>query len=147
MPRPEYSTPEPLAVSPADASASLDHLLQGKSRLLRTKLEVLAAELCTRLAIWDRNLARIGNEKGNVEALLEQCTRLARYHLRDQKDVGRLRDSAAQLETQRREQDVQCWRDVVLVMRDFLDVWEVHEQAKNRSIFLNHAGPGTEDSL
>jgi hypothetical protein len=32
-------------------------------------------------------------------------------------------------------------------MRDFLDTWETHEQARNRSIFINHAGPRPEDSL
>ena len=39
------------------------------------------------------------------------------------------------------------WRDVVLVMRDFLETWEAHEQAKNRSIFLQHAGSRLEESL
>ena len=141
------SAEDSFAVSQAQASTPLDHLLHGKSRLLRSKLEVLAAEIHTRLALWDRNLTRIDGEKSNVSNLLERSSRLARYHLRDQHDVGQLRDSAAQLESQRRDQDVQCWRDVVLVMRDFLDVWEAHEQAKNRSIFINHAGPGTEDSL
>jgi hypothetical protein len=58
-----------------------------------------------------------------------------------------LRDSALQLEAQRRDQDVQCWRDVVLVMRDFLDTWDAHEQAKDRSIFLNHAGARPEEYL
>ena len=128
-------------------SSALDHLLHSKSRILSSKLEVLASEIYVRLTMWNRNLARIDDDKGKVEQLLQQFTRLARYHLRDQQDVGRLRDSALQLESQRRDQDVQCWRDVVLVMRDFLDAWESHEQAKNRSIFLNHAGSRPQESL
>ena len=128
-------------------SLALDQLLHSKSRILRGKLEVLASEIYARLTMWNRNLARIDDDKAKVEDLLNQFTRLARYHLRDQQDVGRLRDSSLQLEAQRRDQDVQCWRDVVLVMRDFLESWEAHEQAKNRSIFLNHAGARSEESL
>ena len=128
-------------------SLALDHLLHSKSRILRSKLEVLASEIYARLTMWNRNLARIDDDKAKVEDLLNQFTRLARYHLRDQQDVGRLRDSTLQLEAQRRDEDVQCWRDVVMVMRDFLESWEAHEQAKNRSIFLNHAGARPEESL
>ena len=43
------------------------------------------------------------------------------------------------LEKERRTEDVECWRDVVMVMRDFLVVWEAHEQAKTKAIFLEHA--------
>jgi hypothetical protein len=127
--------------------AGLDNLLHSKSRILRTKLEVLASEIQARFALWDRNLERLDRDKDAVETLLDQSTRLARYHLRDQREVGRVRDSALRLDTQRRDEDIQCWRDVVLVMRDFLDAWEAHEQAKSRAIFINHAGARTEESV
>jgi len=130
----------------ADAPA-LDHLLHSKSRILRTKLEVLASEIQARFAIWDRNLERLNDDKNNVESLLGESARLARYHLREPNEATRLRDASLQLDSQRRDQDIQCWRDVVQVMRDFLNNWEVHEQAKNRSVFLNHAGSRSEDAL
>ena len=131
----------------AEAAAPLDNLLHSKSRILRSKLEVLASEIYTRLTMWDRNLGRIDTDKANVETLLDQFTRLARYHLREQKDISRLQDSNLRLEAQRRDEDVQCWRDVVMVMRDFLETWEAHEQAKNRSIFINHVGTGNQEYL
>ena len=133
--------------SAAGSTTALDHLLHSKSRILRTKLEVLASEIQARFAMWDRNLERIGSEKDHVESLLNQSTRLARYRLREPNEGTRLRESSLQLDSQRRQEDIQCWRDVVMVMRDFLEVWEVHEQAKARSIFINHAGAGTEESL
>jgi hypothetical protein len=149
MPLNEYTTPleMPLTVLSQDASAPLDNLLHSKSRILRGKLEVLASEICTRLNMWDRNLARIDSDKATVEKSLERVIRLARYHLRESRDITRLEDSNLRLESQRRDEDVQCWRDVVMVMRDFLETWESHEQAKARSIFFNHAGSGIEDSL
>ena len=144
----------PLAQSTIDASQpgqpdplALDHLLHSKSRILRTKLEVLASEIQARFALWDRNRERIHTGKGSVEALLDQSTHLARYHLQHQRDVTRLHESALRLESERRHEDIQCWRDVVQVMRDFLDAWETHEQARNRSIFLHHAGSRPEDSV
>jgi hypothetical protein len=138
-----YSAEENRApTSIADAAEPLDNLLHSKSRILSSKLEVLASEIFARLTIWERNLGRIGSDKDKVEELLDQFTRLARYNLRDQRDTTRLHDSALRLENQRREEDIQCWRDVVLVMRDFLETWEAHEQAKNRSIFINHVAAG-----
>ena len=128
-------------------SLALDNFLHSRSRILRSKLEVIASEIFARLTMWNQNLGRIDQDKARVEELLNQFTRLARYRLRDQQDVGRLRDSALQLEAQRRDEDVQCWRDLVLVMRDFLSAWEAHEQAKNRAVFLNHAGSRLEESL
>jgi hypothetical protein len=126
---------------------ALDHLLHSKSRVLRTKLETLAAEIQTRFAIWNQNLNHLNQDQSEVQKHLHHSTRLARYHLRDFKDVSQFQNSALKLAEQQRNEDVLCWRDVVMVMRDFLDTWEVHEQAKNRSIFLNHAGSRTQDAL
>src|SRR5512135_299899 len=74
-------------------SLALDHLLHSKSRILRGKLEVLASEIYARLTMWNRNLARIDDDKAKVEEILNQFTRLARYRLREQQEVTRLRDS------------------------------------------------------
>jgi hypothetical protein len=126
---------------------ALNHLLHSKSRVLRTKLGVLASEIQARFAIWDRNLDRLDQDQSDVDSQLGEASRLARYHLRDAREATRFREASLQLDAQRREQDIQCWRDVVQVMRDFLYNWEVHEQAKNRSAFLNHAGTGSEDYL
>jgi hypothetical protein len=144
-----YSSGSTEIANPSEAgeNLALDNLLHSKSRILRTKLEVLAAEVHARLTMWDRNLSRIDGEKQGVEQLLDQFTGLARYHLRDQKDLARLRESGSRLESERREEDVQCWRDVVMVMRDFLEIWEAHEQAKNRSIFINHVGTGYQNAM
>jgi len=124
--------------------ASLDLLLNFKSRILRSKLEVLASEIYTRLNLADRNLGRINDEKARVQEIVTKFTRLANYGRREHKDQNVLYQQIFDLETQRRSEDIECWRDIVMVMRDFLEVWEAHEQAKARAIFLNHAKPGLE---
>jgi len=147
MPSHDGYLPVTNALDESGGSNALDHLLHSKSRILRTRLEVLASEIQARFAIWDRNLDRINDDKASVEALLDQSSRLARYHLREQSDVNRLRESALQLDSQRREQDIQCWRDVVQAMTEFLNTWEASEQARSRSIFINHVGRGSESTL
>ena len=96
-----------------------------------------------RLRIWDRNLERIDADKERVSGVMDRISRLANYHLRDHREKSEFYEELANLENERRSQDVECWRDIVMVMRDFLAVWEAHEQAKARAIFLDHAGPGT----
>ncbi|MCX6896019.1 MAG: hypothetical protein NTZ16_11080 [Verrucomicrobia bacterium] len=133
--------------NPTPEDDNLNQLLNSKSGVLRTKLETLAAEIQTRFAIWNHNLDRLNQDQSNIQNQLQHSTRLARYHLRDPKDVSQWQNSGLKLGEQQRNEDVLCWRDVVMVMRDFLETWEVHEQAKNRSIFLNHAGSRSEDDL
>ena len=133
--------------APEAPDESLDLLLNLKSRILRSKLEVLASEIYTRLNLADRNLGRINDEKARVQEMILKFTRLANYHLREHRDQNPLYQQIFHLETQRRSEDVECWRDIVLVMRDFLEVWEAHEQAKARAIFLQHARPGLEEYM
>ena len=136
--------PDPPVPNRTNASDNaLDNLLGLKSRILSTKLEVLALEMRERLGIWERNLERIDHDKENGKEIMQRVSRLANYHLRDHREKSELYEELANLETERRSQDVECWRDIVMVMRDFLAVWEAHEQAKARAIFLDHAGLGT----
>src|SRR5438093_12995749 len=94
----------PLPPSPQDTNTNLDHLLHLKSRILRSKLEVLASEIYTRLNLWDRNLGRINDEKARAEQLLARFARLANYHLREQRDQTPFYQQIFDLEVERRSQ-------------------------------------------
>jgi hypothetical protein len=130
----------PVHEPPGQSKTALDQLLGVKSRILRTKLEVLSFEMGERLRLWNRNLGRIDADKERLTGVMERISRLAEYHFRDHREKSELYEELFNLETERRSQDVECWRDVVMVMKDFLAVWEAHEQAKARAIFLDHAG-------
>src|SRR5947199_7817771 len=92
----------PLPPSPQDTNTNLDDLLHLKSRILRSKLEVLASEIYTRLNLADRNLGRIEDEKTRVQEMIIKFTRQANYHLREHKDQNLLFQEIFDLETQRR---------------------------------------------
>ncbi len=130
------TTAEPLA---ADL-AGLEELLHLRSHILETKLKVLAAELLERFDLRDQNVARVDAEKGRVIEAMPKLARQARYHLREPRDNTAFYQQVFRLDGERRSQQVGCWQDVARVMRDFLDVWEAHQQANVRGRFLQHAG-------
>ena len=114
---------------------------------MKTKLEVLAAEILQRLNIRDVNVTRIGHDQNLLKQIVQFLSVQANYQQRQPKEKNPFYEKEFDLEKERRAQDVECWRDVVLVMRDFLTIWEAHEQARSRAIFINHVGSGLEKHL
>jgi hypothetical protein len=124
---------------PADDSL-LDDLLHQKSRIFASKLEVLSVAMIVRLEILRENVARIATDKERAGVMLAQMDQQARYHFREHRDKNILYQTLFSLEEQHRSQAVECWRDIVMVLRDFLGVWEAHEQSQARAIFLENVG-------
>ena len=122
--------------SHATQRSGIDELIQQRSSILKTKLEVFALELFDRLRIRNQNLTSIADNQGKLEAMLEAIDRKANYHLREHREKGPLYDMLTKLEQEKRQEEVECWRDVADVIKDFLMVWEALEQSKARSVFL-----------
>src|SRR5216117_1096474 len=135
------------ADAPESQDRFLDDLLHLKSKVLSTKLEVLAFELLWRFGIRAKNLDRLDGDQNLVQAMLEKLDRAAIYHFREHREKGTLYQTFFSLQEQKRQQDTECWRDVVMVMRDFLYVWEAHEQMQARAIFLENVGRTIESHL
>lgn len=126
--------------SDSDTLGSIDNLIHQKTRILRVKLEVLAAEILDRFFLRDKNLNRIEEDQYRTREIHEKISRQVNYQLRAHREKQPFYELLFGLEKEKREQEVECWRDVAQVMTDFLNVWEAHEQAKARSEFLNDAG-------
>ena len=124
------------------SSHSLDQLLGQKAALLRTKLNVLGAELRDRFRFREQNLSGLAGESERLDADVERVSRLVRYDLREPRDLSPFVQQRAQLDQELRRQTTACWTDIVPVVRDFLEVWEALEQSRARSLFLHHARPG-----
>jgi hypothetical protein len=122
---------------------SLEELIHQKSRILGKKLDILAAEIWWRLNIAARNLASINQDKALIEEMIGRLHLAALYHLREHQDKGIFYRKLFDFQTEARSEQVECWRDVVMIMRDFLMTWEAHEQAKARAIFIQNVGTGT----
>ncbi len=118
----------------------LEELLHLRSQVLETKLKVLAAEVLERFQLRDQNLELVDAQQERVRAVMPHLVRQARYRLREPRDNALFYQQSFQLEEERRSQRIGCWQDVARVMRDFLDVWEAHQQATVRNRFFEHAG-------
>lgn len=117
---------------------SVDLLIHQKSKLLSTKLEVLAEQIVDRVRIRGANHGHILYDE------LAMRTKLMEFdpHYGGCEYDPNLRSSLYgrifDLNKESRQEDVQCWKDIVLVMRDFLIAWESHEQSRTRAIFLKN---------
>ena len=92
--------------------------------------EVPDAEIAREVKLTRQRVGQIKFE------MLEKLDRTARYHLRDHREKEPFYKQMFELEKEKRDQDVTCWNDVVMVMRDFLTTWEAHEQARARARLL-----------
>ena len=119
------------------SGGSIDQLLGQRTRILKTKLEVFADEISERLKIRTGNLKSLIYDDLLLTNTLLYFEPSSGKSLYQAKFPDRLYGKRFDIEKERREQDVECWRDVTLVMRDFLAAWEALEQARARAIFLN----------
>ena len=122
---------------------ALEEIINSPSRILNKKLEILSAEIWWRLHLASKNLSDLDANKSNLQEMLNKLDRSAIYHLREHQEKGIFYRKLFDIETEKRSQQVECWRDVVMVMKDFLFFWEAHEKAQSRAVFINHAGPRT----
>ena len=131
---------EPMPAAPQIDADALADLFETETRIVRGKLEVLAAEIHGRITIHANNIHRIEHDKEAVREMLERLDCLARYHFREHSEKNIFYRTLFTLEQERRTQDVECWRDVVMVMRDFILVWEAHERIKAKGRLFADAG-------
>ncbi len=119
---------------------ALESLIHRKSGILNRKLEILAAEIWWRLHIATKNVQNLDEEHERIGGMLQRLDRAANYQLREHQEKGVLYRAWLDTETQQRSEEVECWRDVVHVMRDFLYTWDAHQQAQSKAMFLDHVG-------
>ena len=113
-------------------------MLHTNTRILKTKLEAIASSVQERLKIRKLNGQRIADDKCRLSEMLQSISVGANYHLRDHREKGTLYQKMFELERERRDQDTDCWKDIVLVLRDFLTFWDEYERAKARGAFLEN---------
>ena len=108
---------------------ALENLINQPRRILKTKLEVFASLIYGRLKIRKDNLKQLRAEESHIEAQFN--------HWIGGERISDLEKRLLVISKESREQNVDCWKDVVLVMRDFLNVWDNFEEAKAEAILLN----------
>ena len=136
-----YSFPDMIgldAFSKDSSGMSLEDFIHHRTKILGTKLEVLISEMNDRLRLKNKTQLDLDSDKDNLEEVINKISVAAGYGLRDHKDKISLSQKMFELNREKRNQDTACWVDTVRVMRDFLDTWDDHEQAKAKSRLLKN---------
>ncbi len=136
---PQYA-PDPPENPHQPSGPSLDTLLIQKTRVIKTKMEAVASAIRERLTIRTHNLTRIGEDQDRATLMLNYLGRSANYQTRQHKEKGVFYQKIFDLGKERRSQDTDCWRDIVLVLRDLLTFWDEYEHSKARGAFLADVG-------
>jgi hypothetical protein len=124
-----------------DEKSAVDLLITQRARILAVKMTVFATQIHERLKLRRRNLdellteeLEIGSAIGGLEPRIDIRNRLPQLYAQK-----------ASLLREQQLQDVECWRDLAPLFRDFLNAWEGHEQARVRGEFLKRELGGNDD--
>ena len=115
-------------------SAALKSLLNGRSELAETRLSVTAIQIVDRLRIRSTHLQELMAEELAIDSKLLQLQESPGRNIDLLGLESQLEQKSSQVQSARRREDTECWRDLTHVMRDFLNAWEgfSRNEAKNR---------------
>ena len=112
--------------------------MSGRSEILQTRLSVSAVQIIERLKIRAKNLDKLLDEEIEIDNRLipiESQSGNSRSDFMGLENL--LLGKRFDISQERRKQDVECWRDLVNVMRDFLKTWEDLSGLEAKQRFMN----------
>lgn len=98
----------------------------------KLKLDIHTAQILERLVIRAKTLESLVKEDLHVSSRLANIKDNGSFELESV-----LEKRLFEIEKERNLENVQCWRDLTHVMRDFISVLEALEQARARENLLN----------
>ena len=121
---------------------SLDEFVGQRSKILKSKLDVLMQEIWIRLGIKRNNFHKLETDLSKVHSEMNDLSKRAYFHgdTTGKEEFNELRQTELELEKEKRDQDVSCWNDVVKVMHEVLNTWEAHQQSTARAKLLSNKG-------
>lgn len=127
--------PDPQQTPDQTAGNEIQRLLSQRSQILETKLEVIAGQIVERLRLRKLNLEALVTEEVEVDTELmwfqNNFYARANSHL-----VSTFQNRRFDIGREKRLQNVETWRDLVHVLREFLQIWEDLQQSKVRDQLL-----------
>ena len=133
---------QPSLTLPEVKDESLDEFVGQRSRILKTKLDVLMQEIWIRLGIKGNNFQKLETDLSTVHCEMSELSKRAYFHgdTTEKENIQHLRQTELDLEKEKRDQDVSCWNDIVKVMHEVLNTWEAHQQSTARAKLLSNKG-------
>ena len=119
--------------------SALEAILDGRTELAETRLAVTAVQIIERLRIRARNLKQLLDEELSIDNKLLGIQ--GQFPPGFNKDLfgveAQLGQRVSQVQGAQRSEDVECWRDLTNVMRDFLNAWDGFSRNEARNRFLS----------
>lgn len=129
--------------------SALESILNGRTELAETRLAVTAVQIVERLRLRAKNLKQLVDEElsiGTKSLQLKGGGFPAYFNKEIMGLEAQLEQRTSQNQSAQRREDVECWRDLTNVMRDFLNAWESFSRNEARNRFLSalpqQASPG-----
>ncbi len=107
-----------------------------RPKTLRTCLEVMVVEMLERLRLRSVNQDKLSERKAKLYEMLEHARSALRYARREGAGLRQFYEQIFAVERGSRQQEAECWRDIVMVTHALLPVWQAHEQAHQRARML-----------
>ena len=113
---------------------SVDDLIGRRTDILATKLDVLTTQMHERLNLRTRHTHSLDYDECSLGTAMNLVyVQSGRYIQGADRRITGLQKQGFDIHEQRRKQDVECWRDVAMLTRDFLGVWEAYQKAKAKA--------------
>lgn len=132
-----------VAMPPRVLSADSDDVsgfVRQPTEILKLRLAALGAEAKARLSIHGDHAELTASECRSLDDEVVRVARLVDYGQLDPQQLSELQRHRADLQKERRKEDVECWRDLTALMKDFLDTWDSLERARGLALTMDHAG-------
>ena len=95
-------------------------MLSGRTELTETRLAVTATQIIERLRLRAGTLQDLLGEELAVDSKMLQADRAGLGTM----GLDALEQRMSQIKNSQRRENIECWRDLTNVMRDFLNAWE-----------------------
>ena len=140
--RPDYTSNNASVVGaeePMEDSSSLDALMNQKSDTLGTKLDVFLAQLLRRLRLRQENMAGLDYDDCKLGTMINDVRfQNGGYMGNADRRIASLEKQGFDIEKEKREQDMECWRDITMVTKDLLIAWEAYQHSRVKANLLKY---------
>lgn len=117
---------------------SLKDFIHHRTKILEDKLGVLLFEMKEGLKLKDKIQSDLNDEIFKVGEKIHDLSSKANYNFSKLKEKGLFEEKIFELNREKREREIESWRNNVSIMRDFLEVWDEYEQARAKGRVLNN---------
>lgn len=114
------------------ADASVENLIRARSATNDLKVEIWEGTIRERLNILGRALEQLTEEELALDNLV-----LSAQAMQDQPREQFLQQQVLGIPARKMVEEKECWKDIVMVLRDFVGAVEAQRQSKARGEFLN----------